>query len=726
MAARRFGALEELDEYLTGLNPDYGQLYATALWDYGVRDVDQLAAGSVNDLVEAGVTKKLHACDVKNKAAAAASTSTSTSQPKGDRKSRKTNAVKGEAKVQKQAAKALERQVKEVEKEKQRVVKAAEHEAQRAAKEAHKQLKEQEKQHAREAAERKQQLELKQQASIMERFLKRSSKTPTTAGTSDRQPESAPAEPKFLPYILPVDTMLASPVSKKPTTTLIDKALAVVDDVDAAALLRWHHRRWHALTAEEQPKFTNGGWNIRRLQSWSQKQQSTGKVADVIMVDVDDEWDMAPSSSEQPTSSRCMHRRKLLQFSGSNRPAFYGTGTKTSSTVSGRHPFKQDHDLDYEFESDDEWEEEEPGESLADSDNEKDEEDATDDVDDGFVVEDGYLSEDERAAVLTNCDEDLVEAELNQDAVAEPATSGIADDDQLWSKRARTRERFATLADRVRRSNHQLVICNFQPRDGAEAPLPPKEQAFLEAFSMHVLAPSIVIQPPPLPNTATETHDEEGPAQKRKLKPIAEEWMTKLVAFLVGATKGVDRSVDDFVLQHPDCRISKQQLRWRVRDLCELADGRYQVKKDVIEAYSGQKTESRLSPSLQKARLSPSVQKPISSFFRNPSQPDKPSVTPIRPFPDLSALDDNMTTAIHSPLPCSSVTFSEHHLDCPAAPSVDGSTHSESDSPSLTSNMDSPPVVLCSHGSSMPGRGASNPNARTVAAAGVGKIPIQV
>ncbi|XP_004068245.1 chromatin assembly factor 1 subunit A [Oryzias latipes] len=90
---------------------------------------------------------------------------------------------------------------------------------------------------------------------------------------------------------------------------------------------------------------------------------------------------------------------KLLQFHENYRPAYWGTWSKKTSSISPRCPFKQDKDLlDYEVDSDEEWEEEEPGESLSHSEGEDEEEGGEDDDDDdGFFVPHGYLSEDEGA-----------------------------------------------------------------------------------------------------------------------------------------------------------------------------------------------------------------------------------------------------------------------------------------------------------------------------------------
>ncbi|XP_028821263.1 chromatin assembly factor 1 subunit A-like [Denticeps clupeoides] len=92
-------------------------------------------------------------------------------------------------------------------------------------------------------------------------------------------------------------------------------------------------------------------------------------------------------------------RMKLLQFHENYRPAYWGTWSKKSCSISPRCPLSQDKKLlDYEVDSDEEWEEEEPGESLSHSEGDDDDEVGDDDDDDdGFFVPHGYLSDGEGA-----------------------------------------------------------------------------------------------------------------------------------------------------------------------------------------------------------------------------------------------------------------------------------------------------------------------------------------
>ncbi|KAM6962628.1 chromatin assembly factor 1 subunit A [Aplochiton taeniatus] len=117
-----------------------------------------------------------------------------------------------------------------------------------------------------------------------------------------------------------------------------------------------------------------------------------GTIRDCVVVVMED-----PKLDTVPDRKR-HGPMKLLQFRENHRPAYWGTWSKKSSSISPRCPLRQDKDLlDYEVDSDDEWEEEEPGESLSHSEGDDDDEggDNDDDNEDGFFVPHGYLSDGE-------------------------------------------------------------------------------------------------------------------------------------------------------------------------------------------------------------------------------------------------------------------------------------------------------------------------------------------
>ena len=137
------------------------------------------------------------------------------------------------------------------------------------------------------------------------------------------------------------------------------------------------------------------------------------------------------------------------------RPAFWGTGPfpnrpANASVVTGRRPFGQEKDVDYEYDSAEEWEGADQGESLSDED--IDEEDdmpqASDDEDDGFIAGDDEMADEPR----------------HFDAAA------IGDDAEMTQKRST----MAMLANRSRRSAAPLVISKLATtvaEDGGDSTL---------------------------------------------------------------------------------------------------------------------------------------------------------------------------------------------------------------------------------------------------------------
>ncbi|KAI8971230.1 chromatin assembly factor 1 subunit A-domain-containing protein [Pilobolus umbonatus] len=89
---------------------------------------------------------------------------------------------------------------------------------------------------------------------------------------------------------------------------------------------------------------------------------------------------------------------KLLQFAEDVRPAYYGTITRKSNSISATDPFAKDSDLiDYDMDSEAEWEPEGEGEDIHSGD--EDEDDTAIELDNsedaGWLVPEGYLSENE-------------------------------------------------------------------------------------------------------------------------------------------------------------------------------------------------------------------------------------------------------------------------------------------------------------------------------------------
>ncbi|XP_042235760.1 chromatin assembly factor 1 subunit A-B-like [Homarus americanus] len=152
-----------------------------------------------------------------------------------------------------------------------------------------------------------------------------------------------------------------------------------------------------------------GSYVMQRCeQTWppEDKKDEVDDDIEVIEYDDDEGLDNMDGMIEDVVAGKTEGKHvkaKLLSFCENRRPAYWGTWSKKSSTVSARRPLAKDQIFDYEYDSDDDWEEEEAGESLSDSEGEekegeeKEEEGDGDqyEVDNDFFVPHGYLSDDE-------------------------------------------------------------------------------------------------------------------------------------------------------------------------------------------------------------------------------------------------------------------------------------------------------------------------------------------
>ncbi|QRW00736.1 chromatin assembly factor 1 subunit A [Ceratobasidium sp. AG-Ba] len=78
---------------------------------------------------------------------------------------------------------------------------------------------------------------------------------------------------------------------------------------------------------------------------------------------------------------------KLFHFHENNKPAYYGTWTKTSQNIRARRPFGKDESLDYDYDSDDDWEEEGEGEAIVSDGSDEEDSDSADE-EEGWLVDD--------------------------------------------------------------------------------------------------------------------------------------------------------------------------------------------------------------------------------------------------------------------------------------------------------------------------------------------------
>ena len=142
-----------------------------------------------------------------------------------------------------------------------------------------------------------------------------------------------------------------------------------------------------------------------------------GSNAAAVVADANEPEAGAGSSKKEEHVKSTITKAKLLQFHDNQRPAYFGTWSKTTRKVGPRRPFGMDsHYFDYDYDSDDDWEEEEQGESLSDEEKDKEEDEKedipeTDDDNDGFFVAHGVLDKDELMKVDSG-DEEQFDEEL--------------------------------------------------------------------------------------------------------------------------------------------------------------------------------------------------------------------------------------------------------------------------------------------------------------------------
>lgn len=483
----------------------------------------------------------------------------------------------------------------EVEKEEKRREKE-ESETRRQVKRQQEELEKERRRKEKEEAEMKKQLSIKKQASIMERFLKR---------TKNSSPPT-----KGMPFDLSADKN-ESFSTAVPVTLSMDVAFSHKDDVNIESVCELHFASWHRLGNSIRLK-RKQNWGIRRkpkteLVKALKLTTSTGTSGKAV--DRDDEMsedkiayglgeiiaDDGPSQTNGDGSlsiaQKTRRSKQLLQFDKSYRPAFYGIWPRKSCIVGPRHPFKKDPELDYDLDSDEEWEEEDPGESLSDCDKDDEEEnleegyiktEEEDESEDGFFVPDGYLSENEGVQV------DRAESNLlAEDFKSEPYCYN-----EEFHMLLRQQKHLNSLTDLALRRNRPLIILNLMHE---KAPLllaedlrgtSKLEQTSLRTLSMCPFPGSTPVEIS-LPHNLID-EDQEACLSNNKgssmavsaVETIADSNLPEIVSAIQSCSQNISKVVE--CLQQTFPTISKSQLRNKVRELSEFVDNRWQVKKDVL------------------------------------------------------------------------------------------------------------------------------------------------
>ncbi|XP_009767043.1 chromatin assembly factor 1 subunit FAS1 [Nicotiana sylvestris] len=448
----------------------------------------------------------------------------------------------------------------------------------------------------KEEAEVKKQLTLQKQASMMERFLKRSK---TNSSSQNGQSLDEPAS-----------DVAPSKCEKMPesVTLSMDSVISQNNDFNADDLWKSHLTAWNCLGRSIHSK-RRVHWGIRQKpKSDIVKELKLTASRGLICDDEDnteklaDGWVDSTSNNTSysageintvPCRQKGLSRKQLLQFDKCHRPAFYGVWPKKSQVVGARHPFAVDPDLDYEVDSDEEWEEEEPGESLSDcdkDDNECLEEECSrgeeeDESEDGFFVPDGYLSDEEGVHV------DKVES---HDEEGPKILSSSAQEVQAeeFVMLLRQQKYLHNLTEQALRKNKPLIILNLMRE---KAPLLLAEELTgnekVEQMCLGALAicsfPGHSSIPISTCNDVVEGGLEASPSgtkattsQIASSAVLADSDLHQVVSVIQSCSHGINKVVESLQLKFPS--IGKSQLKNKVREISEFIDGRWQVKKDVL------------------------------------------------------------------------------------------------------------------------------------------------
>nr|BAJ53153.1 JHL23J11.8 [Jatropha curcas] len=500
----------------------------------------------------------------------------------------------------------LQKEKRQIEKEQKRLQEEAEKDEKRREKEEsemRRQLKKQQKEvekeqrhKEKEEAKMKRQNAIKKQASIMERFLKRSKTDSPCQNEGTSIEETAPVLSGKKSEKMPEAVTMAM------DCTLSSNDDIRIDDIRKLHLSSWHHLG-HAIRSNRKQH-----WSIRqkpKTELFKELKLTTARElshdGELIVEKLESEWGeqssddrlCATNLESSLNDKKWKRRKKLLQFDKSHRPAFYGIWPKKSHVVGPRHPFRKEPDLDYDVDSDEEWEEEDPGESLSDCDKDDEEQsleegcskDDEEESEDGFFVPDGYLSENEGVQV------DRMETELSVEKARGSPSSKQDSESEEFCKLLQQQKYLNNVTETALRKNQPLIILNLMhekvPLFVAEdlTGTSKLEWTCLEALRVRKFpgGPSMEISTVDIQAEAREACVSNGKTNSTHVSPAAaipELDMPIVVSTIQSCSQSINKVVDSLQQKFPT--VSKSQLRNKVREISDFVDNRWQVKKEVL------------------------------------------------------------------------------------------------------------------------------------------------
>ncbi|XP_021636875.2 chromatin assembly factor 1 subunit FAS1 isoform X2 [Hevea brasiliensis] len=546
----------------------------------------------------------------------------------------------------------LQKEKRQTEKEQKRLQEEAEKDEKRREKEEsemrrhlRKQQEEAEKEQRRrekEEAELKKRIAIQKQASIMERFIKRSK------SNSPCQNEEALTK-------MPAPDLKSKHSEKMPgaVTVAMDHTLSSNDNLRFNDIRKLHLSSWqhlgHAIHSNRKQH-----WSIRQRPKTELfkelKLTATRELAHDDESSVDklvsrwgeqssDDRSFVTNSESSPDCKKWTRRKQLLQFDKSYRPAFYGIWPKKSHVIGPRHPFRKDPDLDYDIDSDEEWEEEDPGESLSDCDKDDEErsleegcsKDEEEESEDGFFVPDGYLSENEGVQV-DRMETDLLVKEgrgsesCNQDSESEEFYMLLQQQKYLNN-----------LTETALRKNQPLIILNLMHE---KVPLllaedltgtHKLEKMCLEALSMRTF-PGWLPMEISMANIQSEDQDVCGSSGKATRTHTSTAITIKGSDMpIISCPHNINKVVESLQQKFPT--VPKSQLRNKVREISDFVDNHWQVKKEILDEIG-----ISISPAKGGIRM-----QNISTFFSKRCLPPAgKSINPIESSPQSSLKSDSV------------------------------------------------------------------------------------
>nr|KYP64197.1 hypothetical protein KK1_018787 [Cajanus cajan] len=479
-------------------------------------------------------------------------------------------------------------------------------------------------------AELKKKRSLQKQASIMERFLKRSKINPPSQ--KDQVSVKSPAS----------DLSSSNSESLFESATIsMDCTLASSSDVALEDIRRSLFSSWRCL-----------GQSIRsnRKQRWGLRQKPRTQVFKELKLTAiktavhDDELDVEKHVDRLGECSSDISSCPMNTDSSPLDAKKYSRGKQLLHHVVGpRHPLRKDPSLDYDVSSDEEWEEEEPGESLSDCD--KDEEEcqeecskSDDESEDGFFVPDGYLSEDEGAQV------DRMEIDDDIEGADSPPSCKDDRETEEFCALLRQQKYLNNLTEHALRKNQPLFISNLIHEkefisDNNISGTSKLEQMCLQALSMYPIPGSSYIE---LSMDKMQDEDQEvclstgkgGASPISGVAVIPDSDLNIIVTTIQSCSQGMNKVLVSLQQKFPS--VSKSSLKNKVREVSDYVDNRLQVKKEVLDKLG-------LAVKHEKNSGGP---RSIAAFFSKRCLPPagegvKPGETsPLPPLKSSSAIDE--------------------------------------------------------------------------------------